>query len=76
MDLPDSLFSELKAVAEKSLHYFQVCNAMDRTNFPVANGVPPGPPPELVLQVALEEVLGELEARGYIRSCVVEKKND
>ena len=65
MDIPKKKLDRLYAAAAEALSYFQVCNAMDRTNFPVAKGLPPAPPPELVLQVQLEEALGELEAAGY-----------
>ena len=68
MELPDDLYFRLVSASEQSLAYFQVCTAMGRSNFPANKDSPPLPPPELVLQVELEEILGKVEAKGYIHN--------
>ena len=65
MDIPKKKLDRLYAAAAEALSYFQVCNAMDRTNFPVAKGLPPSPPPAPPPPVQLEEARGELQAAGY-----------
>ena len=72
MDIPKKKLDRLYAAAAEALSYFQVCNAMDRTNFPVAKGLPPGGPgpgPDII-SVAGGAVLTDAPPASVFLSCL------